>query len=346
MISNLARVAVVLAILLLAFLNPAWSLFLITGLTIRVAWSNRHTEVVKGILNSVTGLILVVISFVTGIYVLWLFLLVVAFLLNSCASRSGPTYESVEYKTHIEFNPTSNTFLVNDEVIIASEARINMTLSPPGMRSSVVERAALDFDGLMTSEGWAYAGTVNGKPKYSRRREQEALCSWFSSYTVNDISIPQVSHENIVLVPDEQSKIFLDVPKHLILSTFPSSTPQSLLKGGRELFEINMTSSVRAHPNLEVGVVHPALRTEVGISLIKTSIWTPVYWAVAALLLIFSKQIELGILMPCVRRLFKILGLNYLKENGTAEASETSAKGETRTGRAKLKGKLSRRFKG
>lgn len=343
---NIVRVVAALAILLLVFLNPAWIEFLIIGLTVRVFWSNRHTAVARGIIYFVTGLALSVVSAVGAIFVLLTILLAAVLFLNSCTTTApGPNYESVEYRAHIAYISASNTFSVKDEVIIQSEERVNRIFRPPWAHISTHGKPVSNLEELMATKGWAYAGDIDGKPIYSRLREQKASCGWLSAYTINDISIPQVSHENMILEPNEHSKVFLDVPKHLIVSTFPSSTPQDRLKGGRELFVINVSSPVHAYPNLEMGVAHPALRNEVGASLIRTSLWTPVYWTVAALLLIFSKQIELGILMPLVGLVFKILGIKYRTEKDGSTEGAAHAKGKKRSKRANSKNKLSGRLK-
>ena len=66
---------------------------------------------------------------------------------------------------------------------------------------------------------------------------------------------------------------------------------------------------------LTVEAISPLVRNELGIALINISLWTPIKWILLSIFAIFGEQIRKGILVPFIKRVFKILGLPFLDNN-------------------------------
>jgi hypothetical protein len=105
------------------------------------------------------------------------------------------------------------------------------------------------------------------------------------------------------LHPAIDSVAKLDVPKYFLIRTYPvASSRDEVLGRDREALDIPLKEFGDQDGGLRLEVLSPALRNRIGASLASVSVWAPLKWVGATLLLLFAEQIKRGVLEPLIWR--------------------------------------------
>lgn len=308
MYSLFSKFIIVAAVLLLVLISPSWGLFAIIGFSIGFIIRSSIIAFVR--YRKLARYVVVVVLLITGLAVVILFIAPLPMYRIVL-----PQIESVRYSGHMIYSHTDNLWKINEEIQI-DEERIEVALQKQvryKLSETSKQRQSPTVADMMSSHGWDASGMIDRKLRFSRQRKQAASIRWFPVYTINTISIPVIKHHDLILRPDNQSQVMLDVPKQMVAITYPSySSRVDLLKDNREQLTIPITLASEDEFTLRIQVVSRLFRNPVGQTIIKVSIWSPIKWIIFLLCAIFAEQIKKGILIPFVRRAFQLLGIPYL----------------------------------
>lgn len=225
-----------------------------------------------------------------------------------------PRIESIRYSGNVEYSPDSELWLITDEVQIPSEKSVNDLLTDQfrlDSRNGVGAQKVKTLTELMLLYGWNDGGAVDDSRLFTRKRTQPAITRWMSVRTTNVITLPEIRYRYLILRPTANSKLVLVAPKYTVGKTRPSYVSRSDLPGDSEVLTIPTDFQVENVPRLEVELLSPLLRSELGNELVQASIWTPVKWILLALCAIFGDQIRRGILIPLVKKTFAVLHIRF-----------------------------------
>jgi hypothetical protein len=157
---------------------------------------------------------------------------------------------------------------------------------------------------LLVTCGWDALGTAEANALFTRQRSQPMLTQLWPAYSVQVIHFPQPDcGQGFPLHPAIDSVAKLDVPKYFLIRTYPvASSRDEVLGRDREALDIPLKEFGDQDGGLRLEVLSPALRNRIGASLASVSVWAPLKWVGATLLLLFAEQIKRGVLEPLIWR--------------------------------------------
>lgn len=296
-LTNLKFIALIAAFSLI-LINPSWSLFAITGFLIGIVF---YFLLAKGFLTFVR-LIFVVVFMGSIISLIWL------------SSRGrfvryqklGPYIERIQYSGHIIYVPENKVWKIQDEILIDK---------------SFLE----EIQDSLFSQGWETAGVINEKTVLTLQREQQASVRWFPFHTTNLISMPKLKYSDFILLPNDDSYVVLDAPKHMVAITYPYYFLRvDLLQENKEQFTIPLSQRTillslgsTDRFTIRIQVLNPLFHHRIIRAIVQAVVWPPLKWILLALCAVFAEQIKRDILAPTVKKIFSFLKMLFQrnKEN-------------------------------
>jgi len=134
-------------------------------------------------------------------------------------------------------------------------------------------------------------------------------------HKVSQIEIPQMACQGIHLNLDAASRAVLNVPKYMVAKTYPAAPTrtETLVEDDERL--VLPLDFVAAEPQVvRLEVVSPPARNKLGFLIVKGAIWKPLNGILMLLGGVFSDQIKKGLLIPIVKRLFRVLHLPFKED--------------------------------
>ena len=304
-----------LTIVIIAFMLNAWlAIFILTGtisgLILRYfisgerninIFKNRIAQPLKIIMQ--ISLVLIII-FLVLFYGIW--------------SLRAPFYhlKTVNHLIEIEISAKSDSCIAKETIFFPLKY-LNVNPSDNGfLENNSQNDSTYEKKGFPIIAGWDYEGEIDDNLIYKRISTQVIKRRWIPFRTINEFHFSDIrlilDRNDIYLTPDSDSKIVLNAPEYLIAETFPvAESRQVSLTERIERILIHIPSYMQGGFDVQFEVISPLMSNKMGHSLLLASLFAPIKWTFFALCAIFAEQIKDGILIPFVKRIFKILGLKY-----------------------------------
>ena len=312
----------ILSILLSAILiNPIWVLFVVSGflLGISIHLIIENSRIRHYIISGIKRILLFLFVLFLGILVIltaftsgWLKLNI------DTSEMPVPIIQKVRYSSNISYRPEN--WIIEHKVIF-EESLIDSILkdqslykvSLKGETDSIYLKSLkkepdikihqtkklISISKLMSINGWKLSGIVNGKLQHIKIDRTPISLRIIPAYSYNNISIPVIKYENLILIPDENSEVILDVPKQIVIDTFPKYYSRiDLFEDNRERLVIPLIFKTEKEHTLKIKLLNLLFRNRLGRNIVNASFYAPVKWLFLALIAIFADQIRKRILVP------------------------------------------------
>ena len=176
----------------------------------------------------------------------------------------------------------------------------------------------------LTLSGWKVKKQQDNMVLLGRIRKQKVISRWLPFYTVNKIYLPEIKtmHKGIISrsygTAWPHARFIIDAPKNLIGLVYPShNSREDMLESNEERLEV-LLSPLSIVPEekyvLRIQVLSPLIRNKIGRSIITILFYQPLKWIALVLCAIFGEQIRKRVLVPFVKRTFKLFRISYLED--------------------------------
>ena|SRR2546422_2500401 len=310
---TLAWFLALLALIIAALLWPIGALFVLSAFLVGLGVRFIGRSIKSNVTSSHQRRFLAAITAASVVVVIGV--LRVLLTSGSKPSPGGFTIlEKVHYNGQVQYLPEEHLLKVRDELVLLDSVGLQKALQWRSRRSSE-KRRALKPSEFMETFGWTKGGSRDGNPLFFRERSETLRARLFSRITVNEIPIPFARYDGYLLLrPDDESALVLDVPKYLVSRTFPEeSSRQDLLRDGHELIRIPLDRLAEDSATIRLEVLSPLLRNSVSKALATASIATPLKWIFVTLIAVFAEQIKGRVIIPLAKRIMTVLGIRYTK---------------------------------
>lgn len=151
-----------------------------------------------------------------------------------------------------------------------------------------------------------------GEIRAYRERVQPAVARLLPVHTVNVISLDEdLRCQLLSFHLPEKSQAVIFAPTYSIGRTYPEGSRNEILGQDRVRLTLPIDFGYQEARDLRIEVISPLFRNGPGAKILAGAFWTPFTWLWAMTCAIFSEQIKKGVLVPTVRRLFKVLRLKW-----------------------------------
>lgn len=241
---------------------------------------------------------------------------------------SPPVFCRAKYSAYVTYDRTIGSWTISDDLLVLDAANVRKQLQEnehteelghgrPGGGPPAPQSAPGRLSQILSSCGWQQQGAVGSMLHLIQRRMVKVRARWFPLQTVNEIALPKLWCQDIHLELDSSSRAVLSVPMFMVVRTLPAAASRKeSLTGGTERLVLPLDFLPVEKPGLQLEVTSPPARNKFGSLLVEGAIWKPLRWLGLALSAIFSEQIKLGLLIPAVKRLFKLLGIQFKEAGG------------------------------
>ena len=311
-------------ILLSAVIQPLWILFGVVGVLaglglrglLRLLRRPRRARISLAVLGGLAACI--VLAFVVFIQ----------FQTLGPTFLMAPSFGRVKYSCYIRYAPETPSWVVKDDILVLDTVELQRKLRK--LRRGPEDKA--DLSQILSSCGWEQQGTVDSMLQMVQTRTISVNPRWWPVHKVSQIEIPQMACQGIHLNLDAASRAVLNVPKYMVAKTYPAAPTRTETLVEDEERLVLPLDFVAAEPQVvRLEVVSPPARNKLGFLIVKGAIWKPLNGIFMVLCGIFSEQIKKGLLIPIVKRLFRVLHIPF-KEDPPGTKSEPDEVSEQSTG--------------
>jgi hypothetical protein len=158
----------------------------------------------------------------------------------------------------------------------------------------------------------------------TRERKQPIKSRSLPVSTLNAISLESdFNCEGVVLHPPDAAQVMVFAPKYSIAKTYPDSSRSEAIGEDSVRLSFPFAFALGESPVLRLEVISPLFRNSVGDWILQGSFWTPLAWFWAIACAVFADQIKSGIIIPTMRRSFRLLGLKWFDDKKPDEPQES-----------------------
>jgi hypothetical protein len=150
----------------------------------------------------------------------------------------------------------------------------------------------------LSQQGWSVRQVGRGL-EFTRSREEVATVGRYPVSTTRKLSIvlPEkldgLGDRHVLFEPGEQSKLVLTGPSHLILST----SPEGIRRTGANKEAVEITLPVPATDGVDVEMLSPLFRSEIGATLAGMTLGGAIKWLVLLVAAVSADEVKRLILM-------------------------------------------------
>jgi len=198
-------------------------------------------------------------------------------------------YREVPYKCHIKYK--DNAFYIIDEFRVNSEEK------------KIVNK-------LTRNSKWNIAGLIGQKIIVQQHRIIPVRLALYSSSRIIAVQVPSMKIGKINYIPDINSSAMINVPKKMVVKTFPPYLKKTdNLAGNSEILIMSIKELPEGENTIRLKVVGNLYRNDLGNLIVQFSFWTPFRWLVFTMFFILSEQIKKDVLTPIADKLLQIIKL-------------------------------------
>ncbi len=319
---------VAIALLILCASEPTWILFA-TGGVVAGLWVRRLVRYIRRFPRKAFYLGLVAACVLLALFT------IPSFFIYRMAVRNIPLFGRAKYSADISYVPVSDSWTVKDDLLVLDTADIQRQLHELRYREAIrrmqqggdlpkVHEDPGELARILSSCGWEQQGTVDSTLHMVQLRTIQLRTRWLPLHTIKDISLPVMSCQSICLNLDSASRAVLNIPKYMVVRTFPAiSSRNEMLLGENERLVLPLDLSPGETAAVQLEVASPLARNKLGSLILKGAIWKPLNWIFLAFCGIFSEQIKKGLLIPAAKFVFRFLHIPFKEEDSRAKGDES-----------------------
>jgi hypothetical protein len=201
-------------------------------------------------------------------------------------------------------------------------AELAKTRTVPGRTGPSEEEMRTLLQKGLEGAGWIQSGSRDSDPVFIRDYVLPLESRWWPVRTTNELQIPTPQFEYCnKLVANDDSKLTVVAPLHLLGATFPAASSREDMLDGREQLVLPTTTRI-----VRLEVVTPLARNQVAASLVSFSFGSVAKWLALLIAAIFKDEIK-DALTPMVRRILQLLHLRKKTEAGINATSGDERRG-------------------
>jgi hypothetical protein len=212
--------------------------------------------------------------------------------------------EFTRYSVRVDQSDEGNAWTVRSEALFnLPNPPTDFSLMPDELAQSLVECGwTVERDGYVI--------------KATRQRTQGSKSPRIAATSVNTIYLEDERHCGLfLLVIPANSQAAIFAPTFAIAKTYPDSTRSEVLGRHLERFLIPMNFAADESPTLRFEVINPLLQNWAGAKILDGAFWLPLGFIGTIVAAALSNQISGSIVVPLMRRFYRLLGLKWYEED-------------------------------